>query len=52
MLEIWRQRVQTAADAAQFIDAVGYCLLFPIKNLPLPSLYYAVAPRYPATGDK
>lgn len=51
MLEIWRRRVQTAGDAVQFIDAVGYGLLFPMKNLPLPSLYYAVARRYPVKWD-
>ena len=41
----WPRRVITAADAVRFIDAAGYCLLFPIKNLALPSLYYAVARR-------
>src|SRR5712692_4150651 len=41
----WSNQVRTAADAVRFIDAVGYCLLFPIKKLPLPSLYYAVARR-------
>ena len=41
----WPRRVQTAADAVRFIDAVGFCLLFPIKRLPLPSLYYACARR-------
>ncbi len=41
----WPRAVRTAADAVRFIDAVGYCLLFPIKKLPLPSLYYAVARR-------
>ena len=39
------RRVVTPNDAVRFIDAVGFCLLFPIKNLPLPSLYYAVARR-------
>ena len=48
----WTRRVRTATDAAQFIDAVGYCLLFPIKGLPLPSLYYAVARRQAITWDK
>ena len=32
----------TPAEAVRFINAAGYCLLFPIKNLPLPSLYFAV----------
>jgi len=41
----WPKRVATAADAARFIDDVGYCLKVSIKNLPLPSLYYAVARR-------
>ncbi len=48
----WPRRVVTSADAVRFIDAVGYCLLFPIKNLPLPSLYYAVARRRAVTWDK
>lgn len=39
----WPKKVATPADAVRFLDAVGYCLLFPIKNLPLPSLYYAVS---------
>ncbi len=41
----WPRKIRTAADAVRFIDAAGYCLLFPVKNLPLPSLYYAVARR-------
>lgn len=44
-------QVRTAADAVRFVQAVGYCLLFPIKGLPLPSLYYAVARRQPVTWD-
>jgi len=48
----WPRRVRTAADAVRFIDAVGYCLLFPIKRLPLPSLYFAVARRQPVTWDR
>lgn len=47
----WPRRIVTPADAVRFLDAVGYCLLFPIKNLPLPSLYYAVARRTPITWD-
>lgn len=41
----WPRRLRTATDAVRFIDAVGYCLLFPIRRLPLPSLYYACARR-------
>lgn len=39
----WPKKVATPGEAARFLDAVGYCVLFPIKNLPLPSLYYAVS---------
>lgn len=41
----WPKRVASATDAVRFIDAVGYCLKVSIKNLPLPSLYYAAAQR-------
>ncbi len=43
----WPQRVKTAGDAVRFIEHVGFCMLFPVKNVPLPSLYYAVAKRQP-----
>jgi hypothetical protein len=41
----WRKKVRTATDAVRFIDATGFCVLFPLKNIPLPSLYYACARR-------
>ena len=41
----WPRRVLTLAEAVKFIDATGYCMLFPVKNVPLPSLYYAVTRR-------
>jgi hypothetical protein len=41
----WRKRVRKLAAAVKFIDATGYCMLFPVKNSPLPSLYYAVTRR-------
>ena len=41
----WPRRVLTVAAAVKFIDATGYCMLFPVKNTPLPSLYYAVTGR-------
>ena len=50
--EIPFKRVKTGAQAASFIDTVGFCLLFPIKNAPLPSLYYAAAIRTDARWDK
>ena len=46
------KRVVTAADAVRFIDSVGYCLLFPIRSLPLPSLYYACARRECTDWDR
>ena len=46
-------RVRTLAQAAAYIDRVGFCLLFPIKGLRLPSLWAAVkgkAPRDPSAS--
>ena len=52
-LEIrWPKRVKTATEAVRFLDDVGFCLLFPVKNVALPSLYYAMARRTPITWDK
>jgi len=45
-------RPTTASEAVRFIDAVGFCLLFPVKSVPLPSLYYACARRECTTWDK
>lgn len=50
--EIQCKRVVTPADALRFIDAAGFCLLFPAKNVPLPSLYFAMTRRIPITWDK
>jgi hypothetical protein len=41
----WRKRVASMPDAVKFIDAAGFCLLFPVDEIPLPSLYYAVTRR-------
>jgi hypothetical protein len=48
----WPRTPQNAARAAHFIDHVGFCVLFPVKNVPLPSLYYAVSHRRDARWDK
>ncbi|HYL09833.1 MAG TPA: crosslink repair DNA glycosylase YcaQ family protein [Candidatus Acidoferrales bacterium] len=48
----WPKRVKTPGEAVRFIDAAGFCLLFPVKNVPLPSLYYAMARHMPITWDK
>jgi hypothetical protein len=41
----WPRRVRTLGEAVKYIDATGFCLLFPVKNVALPSLYYAVTRR-------
>jgi len=43
----WPRRVLKLADAVKYIDATGYCMLFPVANVPLPSLYFAVTRRNP-----
>jgi hypothetical protein len=46
----WPKRVSTLAEARKFIDAAGFCMLFPVNNVPLPSLYSAVTRRDPSAG--
>ena len=46
----WPRRVRTAREAVKYIDATGYCMLYPVANVPLPSLYYAVRRRNPQVG--
>ncbi len=48
----WPRRVSTPSEAARFIDHTGFCVFFPLKNVPLPSLYYAVVKRQPTSWDK
>jgi hypothetical protein len=48
----WPVAPRTCAQAAHFIDRAGFCVLFPVKNVPLPSLYYAVSRRRDARWDK
>lgn len=43
----WPKRVATLADARKYIDAVGFCVLFAVNNVALPSLYWAVTRRGP-----
>lgn len=38
----WPKKVRTLRDAARFIDGMGFCMMFPIQRVALPSLYYAV----------
>lgn len=46
----WPRRVSTLAEARKYIDAAGFCMLFPVSNVPLPSLYCAVTRRNPSAG--
>jgi hypothetical protein len=46
----WPRRVATFAEARKFIDAIGFCMLFPVNNVPLPSLYSEVTRRNPNAG--
>jgi hypothetical protein len=46
----WPRRVATLGDAVKFIDAAGFCTLFPVGNVPLPSLYCAATERNPDDG--
>jgi len=49
--EIAAKRIATAADAGKFIERAGFCVLFPVKSVPLPSLYFAVSHRREARWD-
>lgn len=46
----WPRRVVTLAEAVKYIDAAGFCMLFPVTSVPLPSLYCAVTRRGPDDG--
>jgi hypothetical protein len=48
----WPRRVSAPSEAVRFIDHVGFCVLFPVKNILLPSLHFAVARRPPTGWDK
>jgi hypothetical protein len=43
----WPRRVLTPSDAVKYIDTTGFCMLFPVSKVPLPSLYFAVTHRNP-----
>ena len=48
----WRSPVKTLAQAAIFMEHAGFCMLFPVKSVSLPSLYYAVSRRADVRWDK
>ena len=41
----WPKHVLTLGEAVRYIDATGFCLLFPVRNVALPSLHYAATRR-------
>jgi hypothetical protein len=43
----WPKRIATLADARKYIDTLGFCVLFPVKHVALPSLYWPVTRRGP-----
>src|SRR5580698_8355697 len=43
----WPKRIATLADARKYIDALGFCVLFPVNDVALPSLYWPVTRRGP-----
>ena len=49
---LWPRSIRTPSDAARFVDHVGFCVLFPLKKVRLPSLYYAFSKRVDARWDK
>jgi hypothetical protein len=38
-------RVTTPTQAIEFVDDIGFCFLFPIQNVEMPSLWDAIAGR-------
>jgi hypothetical protein len=48
----WPHQVKTTADAVRFTDHFGFCVLFPVKNVPLASLYYAMSKHRDVRWDK
>jgi hypothetical protein len=45
-------RVTTLEQAVEFVNDVGFCFLFPIQNVEMPSLWDAVAGRVVKTSSK
>lgn len=39
------RRVQTVEHARAFVDRLGFCFLWPIKDIEMPSLFHAIAGR-------
>jgi hypothetical protein len=39
------RRIQTVEEARAFVERVGFCFLWPIKGIEMPSLFHAIAGR-------
>jgi len=48
----WPKRIATLADARKYVDALGFCVLFPVNHVALPSLHWAVTRRGHLVFDK
>jgi hypothetical protein len=46
------RRVQTVGQARAFVDHVGFCFLWPIKGIEMPSLFHAIAGRVRSVPNK
>ena len=45
-------RVQTVDEARAFVERVGFCFLWPIKGIEMPSLFHAIAGREKSVPNK
>lgn len=48
----WPARVASLTDARKYVDALGFCVLFPVKGVALPSLHWAVTGRAKLVFDQ
>ncbi len=45
-------RITSQEQAKEFVDDVGFCFLFPIQSIEMPSLWDAIAGRVVKTTNK
>jgi hypothetical protein len=46
------RRIQTIDEARAFVERVGFCFLWPIKGIEMPSLFHAIAGRVKSVPNK
>jgi len=46
------RRIQTIEQARDYVDAVGFCFLWPIQGIEMPSLFHAIAGRVRSVPNK